>query len=93
MYKLIAALLLSTTAACAITSEDDTSPIDTVSPLPTIVSSGSCAAACRVSLAVCGNEVEDRELVLDCAQNCPFTEMERSCLVSLSCGDDTSVCD
>ena len=90
MRFFIAALLVSITA-CA------DSPVS----VPTSHSSSSanaaaqtgCATACRVALGICEVTADDRQLIQDCASDCPFSADEVECLGQLTCGDDASVCD
>jgi hypothetical protein len=53
----------------------------------------SCVRACQVAFEACGDTPEDRDLVRDCAESCPFTAREALCLSRQECGDDVSACD
>ena len=53
----------------------------------------SCVRACQVAFDACGTTAEDRDLVRDCTESCPFTAREAACLSRLECGDDVSACE
>jgi hypothetical protein len=89
MRHLIAALFISTIAAC--TTTDTTEPTPHTDSTDVAPPQG-CAQACRVALGLCGGDADERQLATDCSSDCPFSAAELRCLSAFSCGDDTSSC-